>query len=222
MKISVVVPASNEEKFIRNSLASLNQQEEKPDEIIMVDNLSQDKTATIAKEFNIKIIETRTKGIADARNIGFNSALYDIIARCDADTIVPVDWIKKIKQNFERKIDALVGPVLYYDVSPPSAFSSKLFIYFMKIIQGHYPLLGLNMAISKKMWEKVKDIACIDDKKVHEDIDLAIHVNKLGGIIEYDPNLIVKSSGRRIKHNYYSFFIEYPTRLIKTLRSHPN
>lgn len=218
MKISVVIPAYNEEKYIRNSLNSLKQQEEKPDEIIVVDNLSQDRTVSIVKEFDTKIIEEKTKGIGDARNKGFNSALYEIIARCDADTIVPPDWIKKIKLNFTKKIDALVGPINYYDVFPQNTINSKIFIHFMKMIQGHYPLLGLNLAITKKMWEKVKNTVCLDDKKVHEDIDLGIHVNKQGGIIGYDPSLIVQSSGRRIKHNFASFFIEYPTRLIKTLK----
>jgi len=75
------------------------------------------------------------------------------------------------------------------------------------------------MIISKNMWEKVKNKVCLDDKMVHEDLDLAIHVNKYGGIIGYDPTLVVQSSGRRIKNNFYSFFIEYPTRLIKTLRA---
>lgn len=219
MKISVVIPAYNEERFIRNSLNSLKQQEEKPDEIILVDNFSKDKTTSIAKEFNVKIIERETTGIGNARNIGFNAAQYEIIARCDADTIVPTDWLKKIKQNFAKNIDALVGPVNYYDVFPQNTINSKIFIHFIKICLGHYPMLGLNMIMTKKMWEKVKDKVCLDDKMVHEDIDLAIHVNKQGGIIAYDPTLIVQSSGRRIKNNFFSFFIEYPTRLIKTFKA---
>ena len=219
MKISVVIPAFNEEKFIGNSLNSLKQQEVKPDEIILVDNFSNDNTVSIAQNFNVKVIKTKTTGIGDARNKGFNEAQYDIIARCDADTIVPPDWLKKIKTNFNERIDALVGPVNYYDVFPQNTINSKIFISFMKLIQGHYPLLGLNMIISKNMWEKVKNKVCLDDKMVHEDLDLAIHVNKYGGIIGYDPTLVVQSSGRRIKNNFYSFFIEYPTRLIKTLRA---
>ena len=99
MKISVVIPAYNEEKYIRNSLNSLKQQVEQPDEIIIVDNLSQDKTILIAKEFNVKVIEGRTKGIGHARSIGFDTVQNEIIARCDADTVVPSNWIKKIKQN---------------------------------------------------------------------------------------------------------------------------
>ncbi len=220
MKISVVIPAYNEEKFIRNSLKSVQQQEVQADEIIVVDNLSRDNTVAIAKEFGAKVIETATNGIGDARNKGFDAASYEIIARCDADTIVPSDWLKKIKKNFvDKHIDALVGPVNYYDVFPQNSLNSKIFIYTIKIALGHYPLFGLNMIISKKMWQKVRNKVCLDDKTVHEDIDLSIHVDKEGGIIGYDSSLVVQSSGRRIKNNIYSFFVEYPTRLIKTLKA---
>lgn len=219
MQISVVIPAFNEEKFIRNSLNSLQQQTEKPDEIIVVDNLSRDNTVKIAKEFAVQIVEEKTTGIGDARNKGFNSAQYEIIARCDADTIVPPFWIKKIKKNFEQNIDALVGPIDYYDAIPRNTSASKAFINLMKKMNGFYPLLGLNMAIRQKMWKKVKNKVCLDDKQVHEDIDLAIHVNKEGGVIGYDPTLIVQSSARRINNNVVSFFIEYPARLIKTIKA---
>src|SRR3989344_7494836 len=150
MKISVVIPAYNEEKYIRNSLNSLKQQVEQPDEIIIVDNLSQDKTILIAKEFNVKVIEGRTKGIGHARSIGFDTVQNEIIARCDADTVVPADWIKKIKQNFlSNGIDALFGPVYYYDLLIKSASFCQLYIVLMNLIQGHHVLIGPNMAISK-------------------------------------------------------------------------
>ena len=55
MKISVVIPVYNEEKYIKNCLDSLMKQEEKPDEIIVVDGKSKDKTKLIIKSFKNKI-----------------------------------------------------------------------------------------------------------------------------------------------------------------------
>ena len=52
-----------------------------------------------------------------------------------------------------------------------------------------------------------------------EDIDLSIHIHKVGGRILIDKSLIVAVSGRRIVGNPASFFIEYPCRLIKTLKN---
>ena len=76
------------------------------------------------------------------------------------------------------------------------------------------------MIITKKIWEQVKNKVCLNDKKVHEDIDLGIHIVKIGGIIGLDSSLIMQVSGRRIPSNPLSFFIEYPVRLVKTLLTH--
>ena len=75
------------------------------------------------------------------------------------------------------------------------------------------------MAVRKNVWEKIRNEVCLDDKKVHEDIDLSIHIKKYGNIF-LNKNVIVKISGRRIRYNLLSFFVEYPLRLIKMLKSH--
>lgn len=222
MKISVVIPVFNEEKYINQCLESLKNQEEKPDEIILVDNNCTDKTIEIAKNYRVRIIKETKQGITFARNTGFNASKYEIIARCDADAIPPKNWIKRIKEVFSRKkIDAITGPVLFYDLPFPTLFFTKIYLKGMKTLQqGKNTLIGPNMAIKKNIWNKIKDKICLDDKRVHEDIDLAIHLSQVGGKIHLDNQLIVKISGRRIKNNPLSFFVEYPVRLINTLKSH--
>jgi glycosyltransferase involved in cell wall biosynthesis len=221
MRVSVVIPVFNEEKYIKGCLDSLMKQEEKPDEIIIVDNNCTDSTIKVAKEYQVKIVKEKKQGTIYARNAGFNAAKYDIIARCDADTILPADWIKKIKENFEnKKIDALCGTIIFYDYwfFKQTSLPVGLFIKSMKLILKHYILAGPNMLLTKKTWEKVKKEVCLDGKKVHEDIDLSIHIAKYGQI-GFDPTLFVYASGRRIENNPLSFFIEYPWRLIKTLKT---
>lgn len=222
MKISVVIPVFNEEKYIDNCLQSLHQQEEKADEIIIVNNNCTDRTIDIAKKYKVKIIKEKKQGTIFARNTGFNTAKYEIIARCDADTILPENWIKKIKENFsKRNIDGLTGPASFYDLPFPTLFFTIIYLKGMKILQkGKHTLIGPNMAITKTVWNKIKNQTCVDEKKVHEDIDLAIHISQIGGKIYLDDNLAVKISARRIKNNPFSFFIEYPTRLAKTLKLH--
>jgi len=222
MKVSVIIPAYNEETRINNCLQSLISQIEKADEIIVIDNNCSDKTVQIAKNFPVRIVKEKKQGMINARNRGFDEAKYDILARTDADTILPSDWIKKIKENFEKeKIDALTGPAIFYDITMNSKYIFILYHHFMKLIQkGKETLSGPNMAISKEIWKKVRNDICLDDKKVHEDIDLAIHINKAGGIIKRDDELLIKASGRRLKSNPASFYIEYPLRLLKTFFNH--
>lgn len=223
MKISLVIPVYNEEKYIANCLKSIARQKIKPDEVLVVNNNCTDNTLTIIKTFPfVRVIHETKQGMIAARNAGFNTAQYDIIARCDADTRLPPNWIAKIHRNFMRyKIDALTGPIMFYDAPIKSSLIARAYLDMMKPIhRGGETLVGPNMIITKEMWEKVKKIVCLNDKLVHEDIDLAYHIQEVGGKIKRDNNLVVGVSSRRARKNPYSFFSEYPQRFMKTLLYH--
>ena len=224
MKVSIIIPVYNEEKLIKNCLGSLMKQEEKPDEIIVVDNNCVDRTISIVKKFKgVKVIQEKKQGTAHARNAGFNAANSDILARCDADTIVPVDWIKKIKNDFSQD-SSLCGismPICLNDVPVirQSTFIFYAYMFIPRLMIGVYPFFGPSYAIKKTVWNKVKDKICLDDTKVHEDIDLCLHVKKYGKIF-HDGRTIVASSARRIINNPLSFFGEYNIRFFKMFYSH--
>ena len=224
MKVSVVIPVYNEEKYIKNCLDSLMIQSEKPDEIIVVDNNCTDSTINIVKKYkNIKVIKESKQGIIAARNAGFDHAQGDIILRCDADTILPVKWVKNIKQHFleDKSIIAMSMPILIHDIpgGNKSLFPFYLYMFIPRIIMGLYPLLGPGYAVKKSAWEKIKNELCLDDNIVHEDIDLSFHIKKLGKIY-HDKKTIVLTSGRRLKYNPLSFFGEYTLRFFKMLKNH--
>lgn len=222
MKVSVVIPAFNEEKYIGKCLKSIVNQTVPADEIIVVNNNCTDKTEAIARKFGARIVKEKVQGMTPARNRGFNSVKYEIIARTDADTVVPKDWIKIIKNNFKKKrIDALTGPIYFNDSklfksksTVPSHIAWKSFKF---ISNGRKYLIGPNMILTKAIWKKVKRIVNLDDKRVHEDMDLSLKIAKVHGRIGYDRSLVVGISARRLKKHPESFFLEYPVRIIKTL-----
>ncbi|MFA9289062.1 MAG: glycosyltransferase family 2 protein [Weeksellaceae bacterium] len=220
MKVSVVIPVFNEEKYLKNCLESICNQEITADEIIVVDNNSTDKSVEIAKEFPVRIVHEAEQGMIAARNRGFNEAKYEIIARTDADVTVPRTWIKTIKHMFDtQEIDAFSGPIVY-DLPFQTSNSALLFLSTSKILFGHNILLGPNMILKKSAWNQVKDEVCLDDNEVHEDIDMSIHLDQHHLKIEVDPKFVVKSSSRRIREKPWSFFLEYPYRVMKTIRHH--
>jgi len=222
MKLSAIILAHNEEKYIFKCLECLQNQEEKADEIIVIDNNCSDKTVEIAKNFPVRIIKEKKQGMIFARNRGFNEARFEILARCDADDILPPDWIKRIKKNFSsKKIDGLTGPVVPYDAGLSTTLFANVYSTFMKVIlKGQEVIMGPNMIITKAIWNKIASKVCLDEKLVHEDVDLTIHIIENGGKVYHDNNLVVKSSTRRAKYNPLSFFVEYPIRLLKTIELH--
>jgi len=224
MKISVIIPAYNEEKVIKDCLNSLVRQSEKPNEIIVVDNNCTDKTVSIVKKYQqVKVVKEKKAGITAARNAGFNAATGDIIARCDADSVMPKDWIKKIKADFKRykKIVAVTPDFYLFDtpIVSKSLLPANIFYSVSKMVIKVPSLIGPSLAIKREAWEMVKGELCTDDHLVHEDIDLAIHIAKYGKIY-LDHSIIINMSGRRIMYNPKSFFGEYSIRLIRMLRSH--
>ncbi len=224
MRISVIIPAYNEQGHLPDCLASLQKQIVPADEIIVVDNNSTDQTFKIAKQFKVRVLKEKKQGTVYARNRGFNHAGYEIIARTDADAILPPNWLKKIKLAFQnKKIDALAGPTEFYDSPFGKLFSKKMYMAFLKSVQKHHTLLGPNMALTKKIWNKVKNEVCLlPNHKLSEDIDLAIHINHRGGIIGYDRTNKVDVSIRRAKKDPYSFYIKYPLLFTSSVLYHKN
>lgn len=219
MKVAVVVPAHNEEENIGKCLESIVNQEEKPDEIIVVDNNCTDKTEEIAKSFGARVVKEKNQGMIQARNAGFDAANFEIIARTDADAILPPNWISKIKEQFkDPNLGAISGPASYFSI-PILSTISKLgnFLVFSGegLLFGHPMLAGPNMALRKTLWEKIKKDVCLSDKEVHEDNDISIHLSKVTKI-KYAWSFDIRTTRTR----WIKIFTEYIVRLIKMFISH--
>jgi hypothetical protein len=86
VKISVVIPAHNAAATVARAIRSVQAQTPAPDEIILVDDASNDDTAAIAERLGATTIRlTARAGAAAARNAGVDAATGDAIAFQDAD-----------------------------------------------------------------------------------------------------------------------------------------
>jgi glycosyltransferase involved in cell wall biosynthesis len=86
MTISVIIPAYNEAKTISLCLKSLLNQTRKPDEIIVIDDSSTDKTVKQVKQFpQVKLLKQAHQGPGTARNLGASQAKGNILVFVDAD-----------------------------------------------------------------------------------------------------------------------------------------
>ncbi|PIZ62756.1 hypothetical protein COY16_03505, partial [Candidatus Roizmanbacteria bacterium CG_4_10_14_0_2_um_filter_39_13] len=69
-------------------------------------------------------------------------------------------------------------------------------------------------------WRKIKPTLCKDERQIHEDIDIALHIRDVGGKICFDRTNIAVTSTRRLVQKPQSFFLEYPQRIIRMMITH--
>lgn len=90
--ISIIIPAYNEEGLLAGTLRAVRASAEAagvPHEIIVVDDGSTDRTASIARAHGARVVSVKVRQIAAARNAGAAGAAGDLLIFVDADTIVP-------------------------------------------------------------------------------------------------------------------------------------
>jgi glycosyltransferase involved in cell wall biosynthesis len=90
MNISTLLPVKNGEKFVGNILKTLSSSCRNSDEILVIDDFSEDKTTDIVYDFartdnRIKLIKNKSNGIVNALNLGIREASNTWIARYDVD-----------------------------------------------------------------------------------------------------------------------------------------
>lgn len=110
MKISIVIPALNEEAGIATVIKQVPVKELEnmgySVEIIVADNGSTDRTLEIARKAGVKVVHQPIRGYGNAYKAGFANATGDIIATGDADMTYPFDALPAIllsmaKENFD-------------------------------------------------------------------------------------------------------------------------
>ncbi|CAM4348191.1 Glycosyltransferase, catalytic subunit of cellulose synthase and poly-beta-1,6-N-acetylglucosamine synthase [Pedobacter westerhofensis] len=117
MKVSIIIPAYNEEVTVVQTLRSLLKTTYKNVEFIFVDDGSKDRTVELVKENfghleNIKIFAKPNGGKASALNFGIGHSTADFVICIDADTQLKTDAITELMRYFyEEETAAVAGTV---------------------------------------------------------------------------------------------------------------
>ncbi|HDP74263.1 MAG TPA: glycosyltransferase family 2 protein [Candidatus Woesearchaeota archaeon] len=150
MKLSIVVPAYNEEKRIRSTIEKIElycTSELDEFEVVVVDDCSSDSTGSIVKSLpykNIRVLRNkpnRGKGYSVKR--GVKSAKYPLILFTDADLSAPIEELKKLLEHSEA-YDIVIGSrntrKSKVERSLFQAFKGHFFAFLVKLIvmKGFY------------------------------------------------------------------------------------
>lgn len=215
MKISFIIPAYNEEKYIGKCLESLFKEikrarlsnEGEEFEVILVNNASTDRTKEIVSTFpEVKIVDEPTKGLMRSRNTGFMNSTGDLIANIDSDVIVPSGWIGKVFYEFKNypELVGLSGPFIYYDISKFRQFLVKIYYFlgYLNHLFNHFILRtgalmqGGNYVVRRWALEKIGGYN-LEIDFYGEDIDVARRIQKVGRV-RFDFDFPIYTSGRRV------------------------
>ncbi len=198
-EISVIIPALNEEKYIKYPISGLSKQTFKNFETVVVDGGSTDRTRDIAKRHARVIIERR-KGAGAARNSGANVSKGSIYVFMDADTMPSRGLLSAYDDIFkDRSVVAATGPIYPLEktnlrIKWGYKFVSVLFVKFTIAI-GLPSVVGSNFAVRADTFNKMHGF---DPKLLtYEDWDLSMKLKKLGKIA-YVKGASVRTSARRV------------------------
>ena len=111
IKVTVLMPAYNAEKYIGGAIESVLCQTYPEFELLIVNNCSTDNTVAIVNRFDdarIRLIEEEQQGIAYALNKGLQQARGEYIARFDADDICEPTRLKKQLDFLENNRDYIL------------------------------------------------------------------------------------------------------------------
>jgi glycosyltransferase involved in cell wall biosynthesis len=210
MKVSIVIPVYNEADRLDACLRSIADQTVGAYEVIVVDNNSTDGSAAIARSYPfVKLLCENRQGVVHARNRGFNAARGSIIGRIDADTILPSCWVAQVQVLFasDHAVSAVSGAAHYYDFALAriaDSVDSRLRRHLAQKLDDSNFLWGANMAVRRSAWQRVRHTLCAQED-MHEDFDLAIHLQAQGLKVAHKPELLASVSSRRIDTSFRDY-----------------
>jgi glycosyltransferase involved in cell wall biosynthesis len=200
--ISVVIPALNDAVMLAACLDALAVQTHPAGEIVVVDNGSTDDTAEVARRGGARVVPEPKRGIMPATAAGFDAATGQILARLDADSVPPPDWLERVEAAFaaDPRLTALTGPGDFYGSNRLVHWLGKTlyiggYFWFMSFMLGHPPLFGSNLALRADAWRRLRLTVHRNLRELHDDLDLAYHLEP-DMLVRYDPTLRVGISAR--------------------------
>lgn len=232
-RVSIVIPAYNEEKSIADTIEStlsINYPKDKLD-VIVVNDGSKDGTGEICKKYAsegkiIYLENNPNQGKSESLNRGIRHALTDYVACIDADTIVEKDIIEKTMPYFDspeiaavttsinvKESRNLLQKIITVEYSIANSFYNKIWscLNCMFVTPGQFSIY---------LKDKVLELGGFDRNNLVEDMELAYRMNKNGMKIAVCTNATAYTIVPHTLKDFYYQRKRWYTGTIQTILKH--
>lgn len=224
--ITLAIPCLNAEGFIGMTLQALHKQLRPPDEILVIDDGSTDRSRDIVRRFpGVKLIlHEQNFGIAAARNTAWKNATGDIVAYIDADTVPHPALLFELKQGYRNDTIAGVGGrgIELYQNNPYDRWRKEVLYqdWGLRPQSNIAFLFGLCSSYRKDILEKLDGFDPFF-KYSGEDMDLSFRIRLAGFRLKYNPEARVfhlRTDSRQsisqmaYRHCYWGFLAQLKNR----------
>ena len=168
VKVSIIVPVYNVEKYLRQCMDSILNQSLKEIEIICINDGSTDNSLQILEEYaqrdkRIKIINKRNEGLSSARNTGMEYATGEYIGFVDSDDFINEKMYENLYINAKsNKSDIVMCPAYVFDDKIPELNHKKPYFSlecldkkFDNKIFDHTQTKNLIFNVNVTCWNKI-------------------------------------------------------------------
>lgn len=199
--VTVVVPARNEEGFIRACLDSVLAQEECSLQVVVVDGDSTDRTPEIVREYiskdsRVELLENPGRIIPKALNLGLTAARGTWLVRVDAHSTIPPDYIGRLVKHLEtRKWGGVGGRKDAVGITAAGKAAAVALESRFGVGDSHYhhataPQVVDHVPFGAYPTQLARDLGGWDERlTVNEDYEFDYRVRRTGRSLLLDPSV---------------------------------
>jgi len=204
IKISIIIPVYNSEKYIDKCITSIKNQSFKDFEVLIINDGSIDKSKNIIETYlndeRFKLYNRENHGIGSSRNFGIEKSKGKYICFIDSDDYIDTNYLEKLYNKISSdKLDVVVCNYIEENEETKKETKIEIKQYNNTTIKDNPELL---LTINKAPWNKIykksiiKNIRFPEDLK-YEDTEFLCKVllnAKIGYIDEYLNHYVIHSN----------------------------
>ncbi len=230
-RVSVIVPAYNEEKVIVKTVKTLLESNYEDLEVVVVNDGSTDKTSDVVRQHFgdnplVKLIEKPNSGKTYTVNVGVRNASGEIVVILDADTIVTRDAIRLLARHFkDEKVGAVAGNIKISNVRNFVTLCQHIeYVIAINLERRAFDALHAHMVVPGccGAWRKsaVLEVGSFPEDNLSEDCAVTLLLQRAGYRVMYDERAIAYTEAPESARGLFKQRVRWVYGIIQCLWKH--